>query len=217
MISISLVEDDDQLRTNISDYLKSTGEFVCLSGYSNGEEALNKLPFDGPQIVLMDIDLKLMSGIECVHKLKPLMPESLFIMLTAFGETDKIFEALSAGACGYLLKQHPPAKLIEALKEALGGGSPMSPLIARKVVASFQDIPPLEAQTAGSIEDACHLSPREIEVLEGLARGLSYEHIASQIKVSIHTIRTYIRRIYDKLHVKTRTQAVAKYYNSKGT
>ena len=206
MISISLVEDDNDLRGNIAEFLHSTGEFLCVSGYSSGKEAVKKLPTDRPQIVLMDIDLGQMSGIECVHELKPLMPECQFLMLTVFADTEKIFNALAAGASGYLLKHQPPAKLLEALQEVLAGGAPMSAPIARKVVASFQSQPPLQGKPY-------NLSPREIEVLEGLAKGRLYKQMADEMDIGIDTIRTYVRRIYEKLHVKSRTEAVAKYLN----
>ena len=197
MISISLVEDDDGLRKHIADYLESTGTYRCISAYTSVKDALQKLPGDGPQIVLMDIDLGRDSGIECVRTLKPLMHQCLFVMLTVFADTEKIFDALSAGASGYLLKHQPPAKLLEALEELLEGGAPMSPPIARKVVASCQ-----------SKTDS--LSAREFEVLKGLSQGLVYKQIADRMGISPATIRTYILRVYDKLHVKSRTEAVAK-------
>ena len=206
MTFISMVEDDADLRANIADYLESTGEFKCVSGYSSGEEAIQRLPADRPQIVLMDIDLGRKSGIECVHHLKPLMPKCHFVMLTVFADTDKIFNALAAGACGYLLKHQPPSKLWEALREVLAGGAPMSAPIARKVVASFQVKTP-------HTNEYNNLSPREVEVLEGLANGRLYKQLADQMNISIETVRTYIRRIYEKLHVNSRTEAVAKYLN----
>ena len=205
MITISLVEDDNELRANIAEFLQSTGDFLCVSGYSNAKEAIERLPIDRPKIVLMDIDLGEMSGIECVHELKPVMPECQFLMLTVFADTDKIFNALAAGASGYLLKHQPPAKLLEALEEVLAGGAPMSAPIARKVVASFQSKLPTQ-------DKSYHLSPREIEVLEGLAKGRLYKQMADQMDIGIDTIRTYVRRIYEKLHVKSRTEAVAKYF-----
>ena len=204
MTSISLVEDDDALRSNIAEFLESTGKFQCISGYSNGKEAVKNLPTDQPQIVLMDINLGKMSGIECVYELKPLMPDCQFLMLTVFSDTEKIFDALAAGASGYLLKRQAPSKLLEALQEVLAGGAPMSAPIARKVVASFQNKPPPQGKPY-------NLSPREIEVLEGLANGRLYKQMADEMSIGIDTIRTYIRRIYEKLHVKSRTEAVAKY------
>ena len=176
-----------------------------MSGYSSAKLAIEGLPKDNPQIVLMDIDLGQGSGIECVHELKPLMPDCQFLMLTVFADTEKIFNALAAGASGYLLKHQPPMKLLEALIEALSGGAPMSAPIARKVVASFQSKPPTQ-------DKSYHLSPREIEVLEGLAKGCLYKQMADQMNIGIDTVRTYVRRIYEKLHVKSRTEAVAKYY-----
>ena len=204
MTSISLVDDDADLRKDIAEFLESTGDFKCISGYSSGNEAVKKLPLDQPEIVLMDINLGKMSGIECVHTLKPLMPECQFLMLTVFADTEKIFAALTAGASGYLLKRQPPSKLLEALRDVLSGGAPMSAPIARKVVASFQDKPP-------SQDKHYNLSPRELEVLEGLAKGRLYKQMADELNISIDTIRTYIRRIYEKLHVQSRTEAVAKY------
>ena len=205
MITISLVEDDSDLRSNIAEFLRSTGKFACISGYTRGSEAVKKLPADSPQIVLMDIDLGEMSGIECVRTLKPLMPDTQFLMLTAFADTEKIFSALAAGASGYILKHHPPAMLLDALDELLAGGAPMSASIARKVVASFH------IKNPGADKSAHNLSPREIEVLEGLAKGQLYKQLSDQMNISVDTVRTYIRRIYEKLHVNSRTEAVAKY------
>ena len=206
MTTVSIVEDDPALRKNIADYLSATRKFFCVSSYASAEEAVEKLPADRPQIVLMDINLGEMSGIDCVRALKPVMPESLFVMLTVFENPGKIFSALAAGASGYLLKRQPPAKLIEALNEVLAGGAPMSAPIARKVVASFQQKPVSQA-------DKENLSARENEVLDCLAKGYPYKQIAQHMGISIDTIRSYIRRIYEKLHVRTRTDAVVWYMN----
>lgn len=204
MTTVSIVEDDAKLRANIAEYLQGTRQFRCVSGHASAEEAITKLPGESPQIVLMDINLGAMSGIECVRRLKPLMPKSQFVMLTVFEDTEKIFDALAAGASGYLLKRQPPAKLLEALDDVLGGGAPMSAPIARKVVASFQN------RTTSQSEKE-QLSPRENAVLECLAKGYPYKQIGGELGISIDTIRTYIRRIYEKLHVQSRTEAVAKY------
>jgi DNA-binding NarL/FixJ family response regulator len=177
-----------------------------VSSFAYAEEAVEALPADRPQIVLMDINLGAMSGIDCVRALKPRMPESLFVMLTVFENPEKIFSALAAGASGYLLKRQPPAKLLEALNAVLAGGAPMSAPIARKVVASFQNKPVPPA-------DKANLSARENEVLECLAKGYLYKQIANHMGISIDTIRSYIRRIYEKLHVRTRTDAVVWYMN----
>ena len=204
IITVSLVDDEEDLREHISGYLHAAGGFKCKSVYESAEEALQHLPQDKPDVVLMDINLGGMDGIECVRQLKALMPEAQVLMLTVFEDTDKIFRALAAGASGYLLKRLSPPKLLEAIREVRDGGSPMSASIARKVVQSFRTSP----ETA---DETTELSQREREVLNGLAEGLAYKQIADQLEVSIHTVRNYIRRIYEKLHVRSRTEAVAKF------
>jgi len=204
MISVSIVDDEKELRDSIAAFVNGSNGFRCLSVYSNAEAALKGLPNDRPDVVLMDINMAGMSGIECVERLKAIAPEMQIVMLTVYEDTDKIFKALSAGATGYLLKRLSPAKLLHAIREVHAGGSPMSASIARKVVASFQ-------RTAPVGEKQAHLSPREQAVLECLAKGLTYKQIADQLGISIDTIRTYLRRIYEKLHVQSRTEAVARY------
>lgn len=204
-ITVSIVDDQADLRESISGYLDEAGGFRCISGYPNAKEALAGLEKDNPDVVLMDINLGGMDGIECVRRLKLAKPGILVVMLTVFEDTEKIFRALAAGASGYLLKRMPPAKLIEAIREAVDGGSPMSAPIARKVVQSFHAPPPAKT------EEFPDLSQREHEVLNGLAEGLGYKQIADQLDVSIHTVRNYIRRIYEKLHVRSRTEAVVKF------
>jgi DNA-binding NarL/FixJ family response regulator len=204
-ITVSIVDDEVDLRENIAGYVDAAPGFRCISVHSGAREALANLPKEKPDVVLMDINLGGMSGIECVRLLKPQMPATQVVMLTVFDDTDKIFSALAAGASGYLLKRLPPAKLLEAIREVHEGGSPMSAPIARKVVQSLQPSP--AAPAGGDIS----LSPREREVLDGLAEGQAYKQIADQLGVSIHTVRNYIRRIYEKLHVGSRTEAVAKY------
>lgn len=203
-ITVSIVDDEPDLREHIAGYLTAAGGFCCKRAYASAEEALAHLPQDPPDVVLMDVNLGGMDGIECVRKLKAVMPEAQVLMLTVFDDTEKIFRALAAGASGYLLKRLSPRKLLEAIREVLEGGSPMSAPIARKVVQSFQESP-----THG--DETLDLSQREREVLNGLAEGLAYKQIADQLGVSIHTVRNYIRRIYEKLHVRTRTEAVAKF------
>jgi DNA-binding NarL/FixJ family response regulator len=202
--TVSIVDDEADLREHIGGYLTAAGGIVCKSTYASAEEALEHLPHDNPDVVLMDINLGGMDGIECVRRLKTMMPTAQVLMLTVFEDTEKIFRALAAGASGYLLKRMPPGKLLEAIAEVRAGGSPMSASIARKVVESFQSRP----RRADASAD---LSPRERSVLNGLAEGLAYKQIADQLGVSIHTVRNYIRRIYEKLHVQTRTEAVAKF------
>jgi DNA-binding NarL/FixJ family response regulator len=203
-ITVSLVDDEADLREHIGGYLQAAGGFKCKSVYASAEEALQHLPQDKPDVVLMDINLGGMDGIECVRLLKTLMPEAQVLMLTVFEDTDKIFRALAAGASGYLLKRLSPSKLLDAIREVRDGGSPMSASIARKVVQSFRVIP-------AHGDETMDLSQREREVLNGLAEGLAYKQIADQLAVSIHTVRNYIRRIYEKLHVRSRTEAVAKF------
>jgi DNA-binding NarL/FixJ family response regulator len=204
IITVSIVDDEADLREHIGGYLAAAGHIRCKSAYASAKEALNHLPQDKPDVVLMDINLGEMDGIECVRRLTVLMPEAQVLMLTVFDDTDQIFRALAAGASGYLLKRLSPKKLVEAIEDVCSGGSPMSAPIARKVVQSFKTVPVVG-------DESVDLSPRERSVLDGLAEGLAYKQIADQLGVSIHTVRNYIRRIYQKLHVCTRTEAVAKF------
>ena len=206
-IRVSIVDDEADLRENIAGYVDAAKGFKCISVHSNAKDALAHLPTEKPDVVLMDINLGGMSGIECVRLLKPLMPDTQVVMLTVFEDTEKIFSALSSGASGYLLKRLSPVKLLEAIREVHEGGSPMSAPIARKVVQSLR--PAKSATTAN--DDASALSPREREVLNGLAEGQAYKQIGDKLGLSIHTVRNYIRRIYQKLHVRSCGEAVAKY------
>jgi DNA-binding NarL/FixJ family response regulator len=203
-IRVSIVDDEADLRENISGYVNAAKGFRCVGVHGSAEEALAQLPREKPDVVLMDINLGGMNGIECVRQLKPKMPATQIVMLTVFEDTEKIFSALAAGASGYLLKRLAPPKLLEAIREVHGGGSPMSAPIARKVVQSLQSAAPRG-------DDNTDLSPREREVLDGLAEGQAYKQIADKLGVSIHTVRNYIRRIYEKLHVCSSAEAVAKY------
>jgi DNA-binding NarL/FixJ family response regulator len=203
-ITVSIVDDEEDLRKHIAAYLAAAGNIRCKSAYASAAEALQHLPEDKPDVILMDINLGDMDGIECVRQLTVLMPEAQVLMLTVFEDTDQIFRALAAGASGYLLKRLSPKKLLEAIEEVCAGGSPMSAPIARKVVQSFKTAPQ-------GADESAELSPREHSVLDGLADGLAYKQIAEQLGVSIHTVRNYIRRIYHKLHVCSRTEAVAKF------
>jgi DNA-binding NarL/FixJ family response regulator len=204
IITVSIVDDEADLREHIAGYLAAAGDIRCTSAYASAEEALEHLPQDQPDVILMDINLGGMDGIECVRRLKAQMPGAQVLMLTVFEDTEKIFRALAAGASGYLLKRMAPKKLLEAIAEVREGGSPMSASIARKVVESFQAAP-------ARGDESVDLSQRELSVINGLAEGLAYKQIADQLGVSIHTVRNYIRRIYEKLHVKSRTEAVAKF------
>jgi|SRR5665213_1638821 len=204
MITVSIVDDEKELRQSIATFVNGSPGFKCISAYNSGEVAIKGLPVDKPEVVLMDINLGGMNGIECVEQLKSIVPTMQILMLTVYEDTDQIFKALAAGASGYLLKRSSPTKLLQAIREVNGGGSPMSSSIARKVVASFQ-----KSKQTG--EKQVHLSPREEMVLNCLAKGLTYKQIADELEISIDTIRTYLRRIYEKLHVQSRTEAVAKY------
>jgi DNA-binding NarL/FixJ family response regulator len=207
LIKVSIVDDENALCQSIATFVNGTPGFRCVSTYPSGEDALKHLPADQPDVVLMDIHMAGMNGIECTRRLKAALPRLLILMLTVYEDTEQIFKALSAGASGYMLKRLTPDKLLEAIRDVHSGGSPMSSSIARKVVASFQKNSPAN-------EDKSHLSPREQMVLESLAKGLTYKQTADQLGISIDTIRTYIRRVYEKLQVQSRTEAVAKYLRS---
>jgi len=203
--TVSIVDDDPDVCESIAGYINTAQGLRCISTYGSAPEALGHIPVDRPDVVLMDINMAGMDGIECTLKLKLAVPEINILMLTVFEDTDRIFRALAAGANGYLLKRSAPSKLLDAIREVHLGGSPMSAPIARKVVHSFQGLPP------ASDDQAAALSERERQVLGFLAKGLVYKQISDQLGISVDTIRTYIRRIYEKLHVHSRTEAVAKY------
>ena len=208
-IAVSIIEDDAPARAILADWIRRAQGFRCVGVHGSGESALATLPAEKPTVVLMDINLPGMSGIECVRRLKPLLPDTQFVMLTVYEDAEHIFNALAAGASGYLLKRMPRAELLAALKDVHAGGSPMTSNIARKVVQSFR-------RTDVQSTDAENLSPREREVLELLARGYLYKEIAESIQISVPTVNTYIRRIYEKLHVRSRSQAVAKFTHVAG-
>ena len=204
-ISVAIVEDDVPAREILAGWIRDAEGFRLAGEYDDAETAIARLPQEKPSVVLFDINLPGMSGIECVRRLKPALPETQFVMVTVYEDANHIFNALSAGASGYLLKQMRRNELLEAMKDVHAGGSPMSSQIARKVVQSFRRH---ENQSDG---ETLELSPREREVLELLARGFLYKEIAEMLKISVQTVNTYIRRIYEKLHVQSRAQAVAKY------
>jgi DNA-binding NarL/FixJ family response regulator len=203
-ITVSIVEDNPQLRTTLARVISRADGFECLSHYGSAEEALQGLPGDRPNVVLMDINLPGMNGVQCVRQLKSALPDTQVVMLTAYEDTENIFNSLTAGASGYLLKRTSSAELLAALREVKQGGSPMTAHIARKVVLSFQKAGPSPQPTE-------NLSQREQEVLDCLAQGFLYKEIAEKLGISYETVHTYIRRIYEKLQVRTRTEAVAKF------
>jgi RNA polymerase sigma factor (sigma-70 family) len=205
--NISIVEDNDKLRATLAKMIDRTDGFHCVSHYASAEAALENLPVVKPDVVLMDINLPGINGVECVRKLKTILPKTQVMMLTVYEDTENIFNALAAGASGYMLKRTPAKELIDAIHEVLRGGSPMTTHIARKVVMSFQKSP--TAQQAA--DELSKLSEREQQVLDLLAQGLIYKEIAEKLEISYESVHTYIRRIYEKLQVRTRTEAVAKF------
>jgi DNA-binding NarL/FixJ family response regulator len=207
-ISVSIVEDDSSVRTSLAKLINSSPGYRCVSHHSSAENALQEIPKVKPDVALMDINLPGLNGVECVVRLKPQLPGTQIIMLTVYQNTEHIFNALAAGATGYLLKQTPPAELLAAIREVHGGGSPMSSHIARKIVQSFQKLAPVAQETE-------NLSPREAQVLDLLAKGYLYKEIADMTKITYATVHTHIRHIYEKLHVRSRTEAVAKHLGQK--
>jgi DNA-binding NarL/FixJ family response regulator len=203
-ISIAVIEDDKTLRNAIKEWISSDKRFKIVSEHGNAEEAVAQLPDKSPNVVLSDINLPGMSGIECVRQLKGRMPKTQFMMLTVYDDTERIFQALSAGATGYLVKRASRDELLTAIADIHRGESPMSSGIARKVVKSFQ-----RSEPATSPTDT--LAPRERQVLELLAKGHLYKEIADELQLSVTTVNCYIRSIYEKLQVHSRAQAVAKF------
>jgi DNA-binding NarL/FixJ family response regulator len=203
-ITVSIVEDDRDTRENLAALIRGATALRCLSTYATGEKALAGIPAEKPDVVLVDINLPGMSGIECVAKLKARMPALHVLMLTTYKESELIFDSLRAGANGYLLKNMAPDDLIQAFEDVHAGGAPMSMQVARKVVQHFQQAPKADPNVE-------NLSPREYEVLALLAQGKLYKEIADQLGLGHNTVRSYQRRIYEKLHVQSRTEATVKF------
>jgi DNA-binding NarL/FixJ family response regulator len=204
-ISISIVEDLKDVRERIKRVIEEADEFLLLSAYERAEAALEELPDMKPDIVLMDINLPGMNGIDCIRQLKEKCPGTQFMMFTIYEDSEQVFDALSAGANGYLLKNTPAERMLEAFKELREGGSPMSTHIARKVVSAFQK--PAPENDGPSV-----LSAREQEVLQLLSKGFLYKEIGNKLKISTGTVRQHIHKIYEKLHVQNRTEALNRYY-----
>src|SRR5277367_4847770 len=188
-IKVSIVEDDHKARDILVNWINRAEGFQCVSNHPSGEDAVERMPEQKPHVVLMDINLTGMNGPECVRRLKPLLPETQFVMLTVYEDSDHIIQALQAGASGYLLKNTQRAELMNALREVNEGGSPMTANIARKVVGAFHQSAPSDPATG-------ELSNRESEVLQLLAQGYLYKEIADTLKIGVPTVNTYIRRIY---------------------
>lgn len=205
MIQVVIVEDVATIRNGIQMLVNGTPGFTCIGSYPSCEEFFSDLQGLEPDVILMDIGLKGMSGIEGIRKLQELRPGTDVLVLTVYEDNEKVFDALAAGACGYLTKQTPPARLLDAIREVKEGGSPMSASIARKVVSVFRKDPVPDQKFAGS-----DLTHREKEVLNGLVSGKSYQTIADGLLVSLSTVRFHIKNIYRKLHVRSQTEAVSK-------
>jgi DNA-binding NarL/FixJ family response regulator len=205
-IRIALVEDDASVRGILRGWVEETDGMQCVGDWGDAETAIGGVTTVAPDVAMVDINLPGLNGIEFVRRLKLLLPATQFLMLTVYDDTDHIFDALAAGATGYLVKRTPRESLIAAVREVRAGGSPMSTNIARKVVQAFQQPRPPQPQRAAE-----GLSPREIEVLALVAKGYLYKEISDSIGISLPTVNTYIRRIYEKLHVHSRSQAVARF------
>lgn len=208
MTTIAIVEDNKVIRESLMEFVQTDPECRCVCACATGEEALKVIPKHQPDIVLMDIQLPNMSGIECTAQLKQLLPSVQIIMVTVYEDTERIFKALRAGACGYLLKRCTPEELISAVREVRQGGAPMSREIARKVIFSFQEPLTTSAEVEG-------LSPREREILELLAEGFPNKEIAGRVGVSDGTVRWHLQHVYHKLHVRSRTEAALKFRSTK--
>lgn len=212
-ISVCIVEDVTDIRQALEQIIELGDNCLLVGSFSSGEEALIKIPLIKPQVVLMDIGLGSTNGIDLVKELKPQHPEILYMMCTIYEEDEKIFDALRAGASGYILKKSSPAKLLDAIGELVEGGAPMSSQIAMKVVSAFKGLPVQEAAIPVSqMGDIAVLSRREKEILEWLAQGKIYKEIGAELNISAETVRKHVYHIYEKLHVNNRVEAVNKYF-----
>jgi DNA-binding NarL/FixJ family response regulator len=203
MTSVAIVEDNRGFREKLVNYLNEASGYKCILACDTAEDALRLVPVQCPDVVLMDIHLPKVSGVECTRKLKELCPSVQILILTVYEDNDRIFGALKAGASGYLLKRADPTEILRAIQEVKQGGAPMSSMIARRVVQSFRDTDP----TAPPSEK---FSQREEDILQQLSKGYSTKEIADRLSVSVNTVRTHLQHIYDKLHVHSRTEALLK-------
>jgi DNA-binding NarL/FixJ family response regulator len=202
-LKVGIIEDQSKIREGLRSLIDGTDGYRCVCSFGSMEEALAKIDRDLPDVLLLDIGLPGMSGIEGIRRIKDLHPGLSVLMLTVYDDDQRIFDALCAGASGYLLKKTPPARLLECLQEVMGGGAPMSPDVARRVVALFRDIRPPAA-------DGHQLTPHEIRILKLLVEGYNYKTAADELDVSINTIRFHMRSIYEKLQVHSKSEAVSK-------
>lgn len=202
-LRVVTIDDRREVREGLAALIDATDDFRCVGRYRSMEEALTALARVAPDIVLLDIDLPGMSGIDGLPRIKALLPEAAILMLTVYDDDDRIFEALCAGACGYLLKKTPPARLLDGLRDAVDGGAPMSPEVARRVVDLFRTFqPPSKADY--------DLTPHEVRLLKLLADGHSFKSVGAQFGITAHGVSFHMRRIYDKLQVHSKSEAVAK-------
>ena len=202
-IRVAIVEDDASLREGLGALIAGTSGYRLTAAFPSAEAALAALTADGPDVLLLDINLPGMPGSQAAARIRERHPAIQILMLTIFAEQDRVFESICNGACGYLLKTTPPGRLLEAIREAHEGGSPMSPEIARKVVELFR-------RTHQPADPASRLTPHEVRLLRLLAQGHSYRSAGEELRISINTVRNYIRSIYEKLHVHSKSAAVAK-------
>ena len=203
-LTVGIVEDDAVLRKSLARLVADTKGMQCLATCATGEEALQKLPPLKPQVVLMDLNLPQMPGTECIRRLKEILPETQVIVLTVYEDSEHIFRALKAGASGYLLKRAEPDEVLDAIRNAREGGAPMSSQVAHRVVSSFHASAPSGLNTTA-------LTEREKEILTFLSKGFANKELADKLNISVPTVRTHLRHIYEKLHVRSRSEAIVKY------
>jgi DNA-binding NarL/FixJ family response regulator len=203
-IKVAIVEDDEGIRTSLAALLRRAPSFRLVGDYADAETALKEIPLRQPDVVLMDINLPGMNGVECVRQLKAGLPGVQFLMLTVYEDSDSLFKSFKVGASGYLLKRTASARLLEAIRDVHAGGSPMTPQLARRVVQHF-------SKPSADSSPVSRLTPGEKEFLDQLANGYAYKEIADRMNISIDTVRSYVRAVYEKLHVHSRTEAVVKY------
>ncbi|MFM7103585.1 MAG: response regulator [Verrucomicrobiota bacterium] len=219
-IRVAMVEDAAEIRRHWARLLESAPGMACVATCATAEEALASLPALRPDVVLMDLNLPGLSGIECTRRLKALAPETQILVVTAHGDHDRVFQALEQGANGYLLKRTPPEELLGAIGELMRGGAPMSGEIARRVIESFRRPPvaaaPAPAMATANDAAAAQLTPREREILQLLAQGYANKEIADRLGLSFETVRTRLKRVYEKLHVRSRAGAAARYLQGDG-
>ncbi|WP_040546602.1 response regulator [Pedosphaera parvula] len=203
-IKVAIVEDDEGIRLSLATLIRRAPALRLVGDHADGETALKEIPRQLPDVVLMDINLPGMNGVECVRQLKGVVPSVQFLMLTVYEDSESLFNSLKVGASGYLLKRTATSRLIEAIFDVHAGGSPMTPQLARRVVQFF-------SKPTGDTSPVARLTPGEKEFLDQLAAGYAYKEIAERMRISIDTVRSYVRTVYEKLHVHSRTEAVVKY------